>query len=256
VIDQVGDYLILDEITKGEVSTLYRAIKGGKLFALKVANPGREGMIAKEASVLTTLLDDCDPRLVPYLPEFHETLVHDDQWVNVFTYLEDFYSLKQVLARYPGGIGAKDMAWMFRRLLVVLGFAYDQQFVHGAIVPDHVMIHPEMHGLVLVDWCYSTMDDLDSAHRSLEYEDWYPPKSDGHALDLNLAARTMLYVTAGDPVRSTIPPHMPREFRPFFNALTMPAARPVSHPWEVQRHFDDLLERLFGPRKFRPFSMT
>jgi hypothetical protein len=27
--------------------------------------------------------------------------------------------------------------------------------VHGAVLPEHVLIQPDEHGLVLIDWCYS-----------------------------------------------------------------------------------------------------
>jgi serine/threonine protein kinase len=257
--DQVGSYLLLDETAQGEEATIYRALKDGDYYALKVSDDGKEGHVAKEASILSMLLDEPDPRLVPYLPEFHETFVTDGgKWVNAFTHLDGFYSLKQVLTRYPGGIDPRDMAWMFRRLLVVLGFAYEQQFVHGAIVPDHVMIHPEMHGLVLVDWCYSTMEEMPQTLWSQEYLDWYPKTVLGHEayhqMDLAMAARTMLYVMGGDPKYGSIPDGIPKEYRAFFNAMLMPTM--AAHPWQIKEHFDDLLERLYGPRRFRPFSMA
>ena len=44
---------------------------------------------------------------------------------------------------------------MWRRLLVGLGWAHRAGVVHGAVLPEHVLIHPAEHGLVLVDWCYS-----------------------------------------------------------------------------------------------------
>lgn len=257
--DQVGKYLVIDKIADGEESTVHRAMHAGQYYALKVSRDTKALMIAKESTIITTLLDDADPKLVPYMPELHETFEHNGRWVNVFTYLEDFYSLKQVLARYPSGIDPRDMAWMFRRLLVVLGFAYEQQFVHGAIVPDHVMIHPEMHGLVLVDWCYSTMDGMEQTHWSKEYQAW--PGSGGgwkpakHTNDLTMAARTMLYVMGGDGWAGSFPSGIEREYRPFFSALLNPSAMPA-HPWQIKEHFDDLLERLYGPRRFRPFSMA
>ena len=45
---------------------------------------------------------------------------------------------------------------MWRRLLTALGWAHRARLVHGAVFPEHVLIHPELHGLVLVDWCYAT----------------------------------------------------------------------------------------------------
>ena len=54
-----------------------------------------------------------------------------------------------------GGVDPRDAAWMWRRLLVALGFAHRAGVLHGAVLPEHVLIHPGEHGLVLVDWCYS-----------------------------------------------------------------------------------------------------
>ena len=260
--DQVGKYLVVEKIADGEESLVYRALHDGKLYALKVARDDKALMIAKESTIITTLLDEADPKLVPYMPELHETLEHNGRWINVFTYLDGFHSLKQVLARYPRGIDPRDMAWMFRRLLVVLGFAYEQQFVHGAIVPDHVMIHPEMHGLVLVDWCYSTMEAMPQTLFSQEYGGWYWNPTPGkhhsdakHELDLSMAAKTMLYVMGGDPKFGSVPAGIPKEYRAFFSALVTPGGMPA-HPWAIKEHFDDLIERLYGPRRFRPFSMA
>src|SRR5690606_6533500 len=79
----------------------------------------------------------------------------------------------------------RDAAWMWRRLLVGIGFAHRTGVLHGAVLPDHVMIHPEDHGLVLVGWCHSVTapDGHDGAWPSGRvpamvdrYADMYPPE--------------------------------------------------------------------------------
>src|SRR5215469_10433222 len=44
--------------------------------------------------------------------------------VNVITYIEGLYSLEEVREAYPKGVDAKDMAWIWRRVLTALGFAH------------------------------------------------------------------------------------------------------------------------------------
>ena len=32
------------------------------------------------------------------------------------------------------------------------GEAHINGVIHGAVLPEHLLIHPEFHGLVLIDW--------------------------------------------------------------------------------------------------------
>ena len=70
-----------------------------------------------------------------------------------------------------------DAAWMWRRLLVAIGAAHRAGLIHGAVLPEHVMIHAREHGLVLVDWCLF----LPAPHGQVRalvkrYLPWYPPE--------------------------------------------------------------------------------
>ena len=60
-------------------------------------------------------------------------------------------SLAQVHAAYPRGLDPRDAAWMWRRLLVALGTVHAAGVVHGAVLPDHVLIHPDLHD-TLIGW--------------------------------------------------------------------------------------------------------
>ena len=96
---------------------------------------------------------------------------------------------------YPDGLDARDAAWIWRRLLVALGLAHRAGVVHGAVLPRHVLIEPDAHGVVLVDWCFSAPPTAAPSRRwSPGHEDWYPPE-----------------VTAQAALR---PRHRPRDGRP------------------------------------------
>ena len=41
------------------------------------------------------------------------------------------------------------MAWVWRRLLTIVGFAHANHVVHGAVLPPHVVIEPKEHKLLL-----------------------------------------------------------------------------------------------------------
>ena len=242
----------------GELCDLLRCTCGETVA--KRARHGNESAVMAEAMNLSALLKDADPRLPPYVPEL-VSVASDGGWTNVFKSLDGFYTLEEVHARYPV-LEPRDMAWMFRRLLVVLGFTMRADMVHGAVVPSHVLIHPEKHGLVLVDWCYATGAGQDLEMRSEAYQDWYPPEGKtgtivGPEMDVYMAAGCMLWLLGGQPDGSGLPTSVPREYRAFFNVCTKPIAadRPPD-AWDVKEHFDGLIEHLYGARKFRPFSMS
>lgn len=147
----------------GDLAELYRARVGpGRDVLLKMPRDPRDGdLVEREAVALRQLPKDGDGKFLPYVPRLVESFRHRDaatgaqRQVNVIAALDGFHSLAEVGRAYPDGVDPRDAAWMWRRLLVGLGFAHRAGVLHGAVLPDHVLIHPEEHGLVLVDWCYS-----------------------------------------------------------------------------------------------------
>ena len=155
------------------------------------------------------------------------------------------------------------MAWIWRRLLLVLGYAHDHDVVHGAVLPPHILIHPEAHGLLLVDWTSSVLDAHGTgAHIpaiSPEYETWYPlavlaRKTPTPAVDLELGLRCMTYLLGGDPLTGSLPPRVPSPIQTYLqSALWTGASR--TDAGQLYRDFSDLLADLWGRRRFLPFAM-
>ncbi|MFD0592109.1 hypothetical protein ACFQZ4_05710 [Catellatospora coxensis] len=162
-------------------------------------------------------------------------------------------SLARVKQSYPDGVDPRDAAWMWRRLLVAVGYAHRAGVVHGAIVPDHVLIHPGEHGLALVDWCYSVTEPGQTVPALARgYHDLYPPEVTGKrpasaATDIHLATRCMTWLM-GDRT----PPALAR----FAHGCTLPHPNARPHDaWRLLAELDELLEARYGPRTFRPFTL-
>lgn len=268
----------------GDLCMLYdaaSALKSGeeRPTVSKVANaPADNDLLQAEAAAIKRLRGPgSDPRRHMFVPELLDTFAYGERGhavrqVNVLARLEGFYTLEQVSRAYPypTGLPVLDMAWMWRRLLLVLGYAHTQGVLHGAVLPSHVMILPEQHGLVLVDWCYSATAE-DGAFPFIEavverYRDWYPPEvlarqAPSAATDIIMAARCMVMLLGGDSVTGNFPASskVPRPFRAFFRGCL--SARQTARPqdaWELLQEFDALLERLgppYFPRRFRQFTM-
>jgi hypothetical protein len=185
--------------------------------------------------------------------------------VNVFSYVEGLYTLKEVREAYPQGIDARDMAWIWRRLLVALGFAHANAVIHGGVLPTHVLLHPRLHGVVLTDWSCAVHDPAVTGEYicaiSSAYRAWYPAEvftrgEPTPGLDIALAARCMIDLLGGDPVTRLMPESVPWQIQNHLKGCTLP--KPQQRPQDARillREFDELIERLWGPRTFREFTM-
>ncbi len=223
--------------------------------------------LMSEAFILTNLRKEIDPSGEPFIPELVNVGLNDDaEWTNSFMNLDGFYTLEQVSAEH-GALDPRDAAWMFRRLLAALGHAHVAGVVHGAPLPPHVLIHPEQHGLVLVDWSHAFVPDVieynpESVRMAKGYESWYPaeavdgkPGRVGRRTDIYLAAQTMVWLMGGDPALLMFNVDTDRKTRAFFSALLGPPERRPNYAFDVLGLYTDLIEKLYGARRFRPFSM-
>jgi hypothetical protein len=258
-------YRLGERIGAGDVCDLFAATEldappdEDRRLAVKMARaPGDNDLLVTEAKALARL--GRGPRhLRPYVPTLVDSLRHRDEVtgtdrrVNVLRALEGFVGLAEVKDAYPDGLDARDAAWMWRRTLVALGFLHREGIVHGAVVPEHVMIHPEMHGVVLVDFCFAAVHPV----RRLvavppDWRDWYPAdvlatRRADPALDLVLAARLFEWLIEDRP---------PLPVRRFLHGcLATPKGLRATDAWRLLGELDALLEDLWGPRRFRPFAM-
>jgi hypothetical protein len=248
----------------GDLADLYD-VGGDRLLKLP-RQPANSDLMDREARALRTLADQGDPRYLPYVPRLVDTFRHRDtatgaqRRVNVVAAAPGLHSLAEVRSSYPDGLDPRDAAWMWRRLLVVLGFAHRAGVVHGAVLPEHVLIEPVEHGVVLVDWCYSAVRDPGPAAADGElvpaivpaYADWYPAeirerREPGPASDIAMASRCLTWLM-GD--------RAPRALRRFAAGCALPSPRQrPDDAWRLLAGLDELLEGLFGPRTFRPFTL-
>lgn len=262
------EYQLVDRVATGEIADIYRCTYNGSVGAFKLARrPKENNLLQSEFRLLRRVWEMSNAQWRPYLPEPIESFNCRQpgsgvmRHANVLGYFDGFYTLADVRRAYPSGVHAKDMAWMWRRLLVALGLAHQAEVIHGAVLPEHVLIHPEQHGLVLIDWAYAVQEGAPISVISPRYRKWYPTevlekKPSRPETDIAMAANVMLFVLGGDPAGRYVPDAIPRAMRSFFRACTLDAAgkRP-DDAWALKDSFDDLLERMYGPRKFRPFVM-
>jgi hypothetical protein len=178
--------------------------------------------------------------------------------VNVFTYRDGFHTLESIRAAVPAGLDARHLGWLFKRMLVAMGFAHRCGLVHGAILPPHLLVQPEDHSLQLVDWIGAVKLGQRLSFIPEAYSEWYPrevlhKKPATAATDLFLAAKSLVYAAGGNPVTGHWPDAVPRQMRQFVDTCLFPAPRRrPQDAWRLHEEFDELLCRLFGPPEYHP----
>jgi hypothetical protein len=133
---------------------------------------------------------------------------------NVMPFEAGFVALADVIAAYPDGLDPRDAAWICRRVLAQTLAAAMAGVVHGALTPDHVLVHPLSHEPRHIGWAHALAGGGRIARIVTRWRDWYPPEvfdkqNVDHRSDLYMAGKTMLRLFGGDPARNTLPPAVP-----------------------------------------------
>jgi serine/threonine protein kinase len=203
------------------------------LYLLKVARgPEGNARLDAERHALTALLRAAGTTTYRhYLPALADSFTatgRGPRRINVFRTEPGFHTLEQAHAQHPA-LDGRHLAWIFKRLLTVLGFCHRRNVVHGAVLPCHALIHPDGHGLKMVGWGQSVAVGRRVRTVSERYRDWYPPevrdrRPAGPATDLFLAARCVVYLAGGDPLTGRMPDAVPPPMRQFVGTCLLESA--------------------------------
>ena len=287
-------YRVFDRIAAGSVSNVYRCrftagcgrrpVEG----VMKVARDARaNAWIANEAAVLRRLHAGAGSgRFAPFLPRLRASFLVDDggdpaeqpRRANVLEHdpaiptPDELYTLAEVRAAHATGLEGRDVAWVWRRLLAVLGFAHGHGVAHGAVLPPHVLIEPREHKLVLVDWCSACCADappgcgggaavpvITGGHHEWFRRQGATRRPADAATDVAMGARCMVELLGGDPLAGECPPRvepaLARHFQRCLGAAESSAREARTYASRLLNEFDRLIEVLWGPRTFRALAM-
>ena len=264
-------YIVGDPFASGDLANLYHCTFGvnpGPALLKVTRNAADNDLLRAEAETLRHLLSSDKPDasgFFPLLPRLTDSFSFRDpggspaRQASVFGLLPGFYSLEDVRNAYPEGISPRHMAWIWRQLLLALGYAHTRGIIHGAVLPSHVLIHPD-HDLMLVDWCYAVRSTGGSHIPAISerYADWYPPEvlakqAPSPATDIYMSARCMAYLMDPDGIGLVgIPPRI-RGF--ITSCLLKPVSYRPQDAWKLRKEFTTLIEQLWGPRRRIPFTM-
>jgi hypothetical protein len=273
IADMQSPYRPLRLLASGDAANLYLATRADEpqtdtdnFYILKVAiSSDGNALLDIERKTLATLLvgagNTTYGKYLPALVESYSTNEPIPRRINAFRWEPGFHTLEQVHEQHPA-LDGRHLAWIFKRLLTVLGFCHRQSIVHGAVLPCHALIHAGGHGLRLVGWGQSVARGRRIRTVPARYQDWYPvevrhQRPAGPATDLFLAARCLVYLAGGDPLANRMPDSVPPTMRRFLQTCLLESSsmRPRD-AWELIEDFDELLYALYGPPAFHELTLT
>lgn len=260
------DYVGTTPPLHGDLCDLFPCQVGSGPVLLKVARSGSNNdLLQAEAQVLHRIERElAGQRVRAHFPTLIEHFRLRDtegrkHHVNVLRAEAGYVSLEEVLRAYPNGIDAADAAWMFNRILTAIGVLHNLGIIHGAVLPGHILIRPDDHNGMLIDWCYSVPLGETIKAVSPPSVAEYPPEVSARrpataATDTYMAAACMVRLLGGNPATATLPPRVPKAIGALLRACLLPSpSRRSGDAWQIFEDFQEILAGLYGPRKFRPF---
>jgi hypothetical protein len=144
----------------------------------------------------------------------------------------------------------------------VLSFIHNSGMVHGAVLPPHLLVQENEHGVRLVG--FSAAGHLGGKLRTLShrYESFYPQSARSLSsltaqLDLTMSARCIVALLGGDPETGSLPRAVPPRLARLVQqiALAQPASSARGDAWSLREELGGIAREVFGSPQFIPIVM-
>lgn len=129
---------------------------------IKLSRDSKTGGIAeKEDGILRSLQKMNTPTSAYFSQRLPESIccgrLENPEWNQreaiVFRAKSGYWgSLSDVIEHQKNGIDPRHSVWIWRRILDTLGYVHEQGWIHGSVNPDHLLIQPRDHGILLIGW--------------------------------------------------------------------------------------------------------
>jgi serine/threonine protein kinase len=255
-------YDLTERIPDGDISNVYGGRdERGKEIVAKVGRLRNNDLLTNEQEILSYLWNEARTKSLPamaHIPKLVESFElrysTARKWVNVIERKVGYVTLADILKAVPAGLDLRDAAWMFNRLLAALCIPHQAHVVHGAVLPQHFLIHGEKHNGVLIDWCYAKRNNkpltvVVPGQHSFYPEEVFAKKPSHKSMDVYMAAHCFIALL-GKQWNTC-----PRPIKGIVNTCLLGPKHRPSNVFELHKDFNEQLKTVLGPRKYRKFEM-
>lgn len=273
LVSPAGTYrLKVEPLCQGDFSVLYRGTKQGakpELVLAKVASdPTSNAWLEKEAALLRTIAgakpDSAIAGIRRFLPQIKDTFLFVGEKntryrTTISVWVPDMVSITDIMKAYPAGLDPSE-AWPLRRIIAQTLAASMLGVVHGAIVPDHVLVDPFKHEPLHIGWAHAVKKGEKITQIIDRWRDCYPPevfakKAVDHRTDIYMAGATIVKLLGGSVERKSLPAAVPKELATL--VLRCLENSPKSRPQdglELLNEFTRVIRKIWG-RNYRVLTI-
>lgn len=265
-------YALVGRLARGESSDVFLGRRDEAMSAnvvIKVLRAkGAGDLFAREESVLEALASSTAQgaphfsRLVPERVAFGKGRLGmnglgGDRMIAIRRWRPGFvHTLDDVRRAHRDTLEPAHAVWMWKRVLELLGFVHAAGWVHGAVLPAHLLVNARDHGVVLAGFSRAVRPGQKLPALTRDAKAFYPDDvwAGGAAsarTDLAMSARAMLQMLGGDPLRA--PSRVPAPFAQLLESTAHAPAAPDA--WALVEEASRVAREVFGPPKFVPFDM-
>ena len=273
----LGDsrWAIGQQIAQGEISDVYtgqRARWPTELVILKILRDRKDvDQFDNEWDILQTLHQSNTAGADGFTMLIPQLVMQGDvsggslsgKRVSIFRWISGFfYTFDEVARTFPQGVPQRAIIWIWRRILEVLSFVHASGLVHGAVLPSHLLIQENEHGVRLVGYgCSGRIGEKLQAIPP-NFAPFYPQMKRSQLilttqLDLAMSARCMIALLGGDPGAATLPIEVPALLSNLIRriALTDPTGKPQEDAWSIREELGQIADQVYGAPQFIPIVM-
>ena len=188
-----------------------------------------------------------------------------ERFVALYRYQSGFaHSFIDVKDSYRKGIPAASSVWLWKRILEVLSFVHETGWIHGGILPQHLLVHARDHGVRLCGWSGAVPLGEPVAAQVAAAGDHYPKSilqgaAAAVATDITMSARALIWALHGSAEDADLrraPGDTPRPLAALLERCAADDGGGVTDAWAVRDELNQAAEEVFGSPKFVPFPLA
>lgn len=238
----VGTYTLYQmPLADGDYSVVYAGAdaQGVRVIA-KVARSPKDNPVLEHEAVLTGTLTGSRSGSARFFPRcLDQFLVADGALmlrVSVYAHDPALVSLAALLSAYPRGLAPEDAGWIARRVMAQALAAETVGLVHGAILPEHVLVHPLSREPLHLGWTHAQratpaarIGQIIDARRAYYPPEVFAKKPVDARTDIYMAGAVITALFGGDVAARSLPRSLPKPVRESILSCTheSPARRPA-----------------------------
>lgn len=261
-------WILLAPVARGEISDVFQVVRQrwpGERALLKVLRERADApLFEQEWRALTQLAASDGPGLAILRSRLPQPIRCEPQpssgsprmllgWAPGFE-----HTFEHVRAALPAGVEARAALWMWRRVLEILSALHKNGLVHGAVLPQHLLVERGEHGVRLVGFSCAGAPGAALLALCQAYERCYPRALlDGGQLlpqhDVSMSARAIQFVLGAD-AGGRVPSGVPAPLAELLESVAN--GRGELEAWALRERLGALAQQLFGRPTFCPLELA